>query len=184
MVGNRHSSLSEFIVALERLEQPLDIHVLTQACAEQQVVGHLAVCAQPYLSKILSGEKTIESRFGRSRSAPFGKVGEGDVILLKETAGPISALALVASVRCFGPLGPNEAEHIMDDYQTELQLEQAFKSLKKRSLYATLITLSDVCSIKPTPVKKVDRRSWVVLVNNREKELLGERSRAKDSNES
>lgn len=166
MVGSMNSPLKEFIVALERREPPLDLPFLTQACVQRHVVGHLAILTPPYLEKILSGEKTIESRFSRSRSVPFEKVHGGDLILLKETAGPLCAVAVAASVRCFGPLGPGEAERLMEVYQTELQLEQDFKSAKQHSLYATLITLRDVLPIKPIQVKKVDRRPWVVLTEN------------------
>jgi ASCH domain len=168
MVGNMYSSLKELIVVLESREQPLDIQFLTQVCVQRSLVGHLAVFTQPYLDKILSGEKTIESRFSRSRSVPFEKVHRGDIILLKETAKPIRAIAIVTSVRCYGPLGPGEAGHLMEVYQTELRLEDDFKRTKQNSLYATLITLSDVLPINPIQVKKVDRRPWVVLAEDKE----------------
>jgi hypothetical protein len=154
-------------VALEHREPPIDLSALTLTCTQQQVVGHLAIFRQPYLDKILSGEKTIESRFSRSRSVPFEKVHRGDLILLKETAGPICAVAVAELIRCFGPLGSGEAEHLMAIYQTELQLKDDFKRAKQNSLYATLITFKDVFPIKPIQVKKVDRRAWVILKENK-----------------
>jgi hypothetical protein len=35
---------------------------------------HLAVFVELFLSSLLDGTKTIESRFGLRRSAPFGRV--------------------------------------------------------------------------------------------------------------
>ncbi len=37
--------------------------------------AHLAVMHEPYLSYVLEGRKTIESRFSRHRVAPFDQVG-------------------------------------------------------------------------------------------------------------
>lgn len=39
---------------------------------------HLAVFVEPYLGYILEGKKTVESRFGMRRSAPYGQVAAGD----------------------------------------------------------------------------------------------------------
>ena len=35
---------------------------------------HLAVMVEPYLSRVLDGSKTIESRFSRKKIAPWGRV--------------------------------------------------------------------------------------------------------------
>lgn len=50
-------------------------------------ITHLAIFTQPYLDLILSGEKTIESRFGVRRSIPYNKVKERDKIIMKESSG-------------------------------------------------------------------------------------------------
>lgn len=50
---------------------------------------HLAILKQPYLDYILSGQKTIESRFSRLKSAPFGVIKAGDIVLLKESGGKV-----------------------------------------------------------------------------------------------
>lgn len=154
-------------MTLEHCEPPIDLSFLNLVCVQHHIVGHLAVFRQPYLDKILSGEKTIESRFSRSRSVPFEKIQTGNIILLKETAGPICAIAVAASIRSFGPLGSGEAEHIMEVYQAALQLDHDFRTAKQNSLYATLITLKDVFPIKPIQIRKADRRPWVVLKENK-----------------
>src|SRR5688572_1110592 len=62
---------------------------------------HLAVVREPYLSLIITGKKTIESRFSRHDRPPYGCVMRGDVLLLKEPAGPIVAIAQVRQTWSF-----------------------------------------------------------------------------------
>lgn len=44
---------------------------------------HLVILKQKYFEMVLSGEKTIESRWSMNKCAPYGKVGVGDTIWLK-----------------------------------------------------------------------------------------------------
>ena len=48
---------------------------------------HLAVFSEPYLSFVLDGVKTVESRFSRVRCAPFQQIRSGDIILVKQSGG-------------------------------------------------------------------------------------------------
>lgn len=56
---------------------------------------HIAILRQPFFNMVLSGEKTIESRWSIHKVAPYGKVGVGDEILLKETGKDVTATAKV-----------------------------------------------------------------------------------------
>lgn len=53
---------------------------------------HLAVMVEPYLSRVLDGSKTIESRFSRKKIAPWGRVSSGDVVVLKKSGGSFVAV--------------------------------------------------------------------------------------------
>lgn len=44
---------------------------------------HLAILQNLYLNLIAKGDKTIESRIGATRAAPFGRVAVGDLVLMK-----------------------------------------------------------------------------------------------------
>ncbi len=85
-------------VDIDELLQQVDGHqfwltYLADATRPRSQIGiHLAIFSEPYMSLVLSGEKTIESRFSRNRCAPYGEIGDGDIILLKEVAGPICGL--------------------------------------------------------------------------------------------
>jgi len=142
--------------------------MLARTCARWHVSGHLAVLTKPYLEKIMAGQKTIESRFSKFRTPPFCRVQTGDIVFLKEVAGPVQAIALTSHVQFFGPLKAGEAERIMEDYQEELQLDSAFKERKHDSVYVTLIFFGLVLPVKALKVIKLDRRPWVVLKDEEE----------------
>src|SRR5271169_6453922 len=59
---------------------------------------HLAVFIEPFLGYVLDGTKTVESRFSINRCAPFGKVSQGDVLLLKRAGGPVVGITRVLAV--------------------------------------------------------------------------------------
>lgn len=53
------------------------------------VMHHIAIMNGPWnlIPKILSGEKTIESRWYRTRRAPWGGIRAGDTVYFKDS-GP------------------------------------------------------------------------------------------------
>lgn len=73
---------------------------------------HLAVFRQPYLDMILNGEKTIESRFSRVKCAPYGKIGKGDIVLLKVTGGLVFGEFAVRGVKSFAHVTPELIEDL------------------------------------------------------------------------
>lgn len=143
----------------------VDIKNLKEICGKIGINGHIAVLTAHYLDKIIAGDKVVESRFTKNRVAPFQCINDKDVIFLKKTAGPIVAVSLVEKIKFFGPMGSGEAIKVMETYSEGLALEDMFKTSKSNSQYATLIWLKNVLTIKPIKLKKLDRRSWVVLSN-------------------
>lgn len=168
MRAHQHIPWTNLIEELENYEGPVDIEHLAQLAQKYHLRSHLAVLTSPYLEKVIDGTKTIESRFTRSRVLPFQRVYANDVLFLKKTAGPIQAIAIVASVECFGPLQLGEAASIMERYQEGLQLGEEFKNSKQESRYATLIALEKVQPIKSLQLKKKDRRPWVIITEGSE----------------
>jgi hypothetical protein len=59
---------------------------------------HLAVFVEPYLSFVLEGKKTVESRFSLNRHAPYEQVRDGDLLVLKKSGGPICGVCRVSNV--------------------------------------------------------------------------------------
>jgi hypothetical protein len=127
---------------------------------------------EPYLTRVLSGEKTIESRFLRVRAAPFDRVTPGDLLLLKQVGGPIVAEAAAAAVRQFAHLTPARVLELTDAFRDELRLDADFTAHAQAARYAVLVWLADVRRLTlPRPYAKRDRRGWVVLPEIENEEL-------------
>ena len=47
---------------------------------------HLALMTEPYLSRVLNGEKVIESRFSTRKILPYQQIKSGDIVVLKSPA--------------------------------------------------------------------------------------------------
>src|SRR3954453_18143184 len=68
------------------------------AVAAGERVVHLAVFVEPFLSFLLEGRKTIESRFSVNRCPPYRSVQTGDLVFIKQSGGAIVAVAEVSNV--------------------------------------------------------------------------------------
>ncbi len=124
---------------------------------------HLAILYKDYLDKILSGEKTVEGRFSKVKCNPHGRVFAGDKLFLKETSGPVVAIADVARVLSFTNMTTDQAKRIIEKYGGLLCLGQDFVPRIMTARYATLMYLENVKKIGPIQLSKRDRRPWVIL---------------------
>lgn len=125
---------------------------------------HLVIFRQPYLDYILSGAKTVESRFLMRRGPPYNRVQAGDRLVLKQAGGPLRACARVAEVQYYADLTPATLHKLLDDYASQLCLEPDFAAQLAGRRYAVLITLAQVQTLDPPlPLHRRDGRGWVVL---------------------
>jgi dephospho-CoA kinase len=124
---------------------------------------HLAVFVEPYLTHVLEGRKTVESRFSAVRCAPYHRVSRGDVVLLKASGGPVMGLCLVGQT-WFYQLDPRSWRTIRKEFTLALCAQDpAFWEIRQRAAYATLMQVENVRRIDPLPWTKRDRRGWVVV---------------------
>jgi ASC-1-like (ASCH) protein len=123
---------------------------------------HLAVLREPYLSYILEGRKTVESRFSRNAIVPYLTVKPGDLIVLKATAGPAVG-CFTASWTQFSELDQTVLGRIRADYETAICADEMFWTARAEKRYVTLIGVSDVRRLEAVQVPKSDRRGWIVL---------------------
>ena len=125
---------------------------------------HLAVFVQPYLDFVLEGKKTIDSRFSVNRHAPFQQVNNGDLLILKESSGPICGVCVISHA-WFYDLNPASWSDIQK-FASALCMDDSHFWVKKRSAcFATLMRLENVTRLRDISVQKVDPRGWVVLKN-------------------
>ena len=139
------------------------ITYLSEASNPASLIGlHLAVFSEPYLSLVLDRRKTIKSRFSRLRCAAFREVSKGDVILIKEVAGPIRGIAL-ARHAWYYDLAREPLEKIRDRYGDTICADDAFWDSRRDASYASLIELGEASAIAALDCSKRDRRGWVPL---------------------
>lgn len=124
---------------------------------------HLAIFHEPFLSLLLAGKKTVESRFSVNRVAPFGVVARDDLVLLKRSTGPVVGIALAGDPG-FYQLDPDSWATIRRRFARAICApDDAFWAARVRARYATLIPIKATLALAPFPIIKRDRRGWVLL---------------------
>lgn len=124
---------------------------------------HLAIFHEPFLSLLLAGKKTVESRFSVNRVAPFGFIARDDLILLKRSTGPIVGIALAGDPG-FYELDPDSWATIRRRFAAAICApDNAFWAARAHARYATLIPIKAAVAFSPFAISKRDRRGWVLL---------------------
>ncbi len=125
---------------------------------------HLAVFTKGVIDQILSGQKTIESRFSKFQFAPYKKVKRGDEIFMKESGGKVKGKFLADNVLFFSDLNPKKLGGLRREYDEEIRADKSFWQDKKDAQYATLIFIKNPVPLaNPLVLEKHDKRAWVVL---------------------
>jgi hypothetical protein len=124
---------------------------------------HLVILKKYYLDKILNGSKSIELRLLKSAGSPYGCVSVGDLLVLKESSGPVCAVAQVAAVKQFSNLTPEKISGLKAEYNNLILGDDLFWQFKSDCKFAVLLWLKDVKTIPPVRIYKKDWRAWVVL---------------------
>ncbi|WP_392530074.1 hypothetical protein [Nostoc sp. C117] len=105
----------------------------------------------------------MESRFSTRKFAPYNRVDKGDVVLLKQSSGPIVGLCQVNYV-WFYQLDPASWQTIKEDFATAICAQDPdFWKEREAATFATLMRIQHVKPIEPIKFVKRDRRGWVVL---------------------
>lgn len=124
---------------------------------------HIAIMShRTILDKILSGHKTIESRFSRVKTVPFGQVFAGDTVHFKLSGSYILGRAKVAQVEEYANLTPLGVDMLARRYMQQLALSEDFVVRKLESKFATLIFLTEIAACEPWSYKQEGRSGWIV----------------------
>jgi ASC-1-like (ASCH) protein len=143
------------------------IALLTQTC--NRIVGwyiiglmrrHLAIFYPEVIKKIISGQKTVESRFSKSKIAPFGQVEVGDMVYMKASGKDVQGQFVVKKVISIEGMDQDDWNELKKQYGDETWLPE-----KDGVKYGTLIFIGRVDQLITSPVtlQKKDHRGWVVL---------------------
>ncbi len=102
------------------------------------------------IPKILSGEKTIESRWYLNRRCPWGQISSGDVIFFKNSGEPVTIRSKVHKVIMFERLTTENTNMMFKKYGKKICLDEAPKNKR----YCILMFLKKAKRVRPFDVDK------------------------------
>ena len=154
-------NLNEEIIKeiFENLKNQLDEPNLSELKSK---TVHLGVFTEPYLSYMMAGRKTIESRFSKNKIAPYEKLTKEDVVFIKKSGGGIVGYFTIEKVLFFDLL-KTPIDDIKDKYASRLCVDEAFWTSKKDSNYATLIMIDKVYPLTSFRIHKKGMQTWIRL---------------------
>jgi len=79
---------------------------------------HIAIMKKSWglTRKIISGQKTIESRWYKSKHAPWDRIKKGETVYFKDSGEPVSIKAEVEKVLQFSGLNPEKVKKILHEH--------------------------------------------------------------------
>jgi len=135
-------------------------------------MDHLAILNKHFLDKIISGEKTVESRWSKYKIVPFGKVSRGDTIYFKYSGGTVVGRSKVIELTSFiRKRDEVTVDKFVINNRQALGLEnkivaRKFLETNKERNYVTFIGLDKFEHIKDFKINKEGhgvRSSWIVV---------------------
>lgn len=112
---------------------------------------HVAIMKPSWhlIPKIVSGEKSVESRWYQVRCAPWNRVAAGDTIFFKDSGQPVTARAEVERVLQISLKDIVDARKIIRDFGKELCLvEKDPATWKSFPRYCVLMFLKNPSALK------------------------------------
>ncbi len=123
---------------------------------------HLGIFKEPYLSLMINGFKTIESRFSQKCLIPFKHISKKDIVMIKSSSGPVIGYFTIKDIKFFS-LKETNINDIKLKYNKYLCLKEEFWQDKKNSNYATLIFVDKIYLLNPFKISKKGMQSWIIL---------------------
>ncbi len=119
---------------------------------------HVAIMKKSWglLPKILSGEKTIESRWYLNKSRPWGTITAGDTVYFKNSGEPVTMSCKVRKVIKFESLTPKKVSDILQRYGKEDGIDNIipYYELFKNKKYCILVFLEKPQKMEPFEIDK------------------------------
>lgn len=135
-------------------------------------MNHIAIMNSKIASidDILSGKKTIESRWSKNKSAPWGKVHAGDTVYFKNSGGLVIVRATVSKVLQFDNLSPDRVREILEkwggaDGIAVTNLENTIQWARNKK-YCVLMWLKNSRKVKSFKINKSGFGSAAAWLSN------------------
>lgn len=135
----------------------------------EEKTWHLGVFVEPYLTYMLDGRKTIESRFSKNKSLPYRKIAKDDIVFVKKSGGDVLAYFTIKDI-IFFDLNETSIDEIKQKYNEQLCVSEEFYISKSNSKYATLIVIDKMFNLKSFHINKKGMQTWLKLEVSNEKE--------------
>jgi hypothetical protein len=115
----------------------------------------------PFLNLIISGIKTVESRFHRQRRAPLHVAKPGHVIVFRQSGRPASVAAVVSDA-IYLDLEQVPIRQVRERWAAAIACDDdEFWVQRADCRWASLLSLDGVCQLPAQPLTKRDRHAWV-----------------------
>ncbi len=133
---------------------------------------HVAIMRKSWglLPKILTGEKTIESRWYKNKYAPWNNIFKGDIVYFKDSGEPITIKAKVRSVLQFSNLTADKIRKLLNKYGKPDGIEASkvnhYIQMFKDKNYCLLIFLGNPQKIASFNINKTGygaMAAWITL---------------------
>lgn len=123
---------------------------------------HLGIFTEPYLTYMLDGKKTIESRFSKNKIQPYDQISKNDIVIVKKSSGNVMAYFTIKEVLFFN-LNETPIGRIKLKYSKELCVDEDFWISKSNSNYATLLIIDEIVKLNPFHIDKKGMQTWIKL---------------------
>lgn len=136
---------------------------------------HVAIMKKSWklIPKIISGEKTAESRWYKFKHLPWDRIHPGDTIWFKDSGEPVTVCAKVTRVSQFHDLTLQKTKEILVKYgRNDLGVDMAGKLPRGLSDYfrnkshAIFVFFKDVQCVKPFNIDKTGfgvMSAWITV---------------------
>lgn len=137
-------------------------------------MDHLAIMKKSWglTEKILIGEKTVESRWYRSRYAPWDKIKPGDTVYFKDSGEPVKIKVKVTKVLQFNNLNTVKTKQILAKYgKADLGTSEIMPEIKRyvsNKNYCIFVFFNNVEKIEPFNINKTGfgaMSAWITVNN-------------------
>ena len=144
---------------IKNLEDQLSIKELIKI---KNTSLHLGVFTEPYLTYMLDGKKTIESRFSKNKIMPYNQISKDDIVIVKKSSGNVVAYFTIKEVLFFN-LNETSIDEIKTKYSKQLCVDESFWLSKRNSNYATLIIIDKIVKLNSFHIDKKGMQTWINL---------------------
>ncbi len=131
---------------------------------------HLAIMKKSWrlTQKILTGQKKIESRWYKTKRAPWDRIKTGEIVYFKDSGEPVAIKAEVGKVIQFSNLTPDKIREISQKYGDKIGIDniQEFVEMFWDKKYCILVFLKNPQEIKSFKIDKTGfglMSAWITV---------------------